>query len=81
MSFDTPQEELRPIDTKEEVKKFDAIAETLEVNFVKCFHGKGKLNFDQNKGILRCSCGAAWSGFGLDKLYDLLIKRDTDIVV
>lgn len=79
MKSEEPKEELKPLDLNDDTKRFNAIAETSEIHFRKCFHNKEKLSYDREKQSLRCTCGAAWQGYGLDKLYDLLINRVSDI--
>jgi hypothetical protein len=57
---------LPPIDES----SFDGEHQSTTIHFEKCNHSKVYL---QN-GELRCSCGSAWTGPGLDKLYTILHK-------
>lgn len=47
------------------------VGETKEVEFRSCKHSNAKIV----DGYLRCMCGAAWSGPGLDKLLRLFSGR------
>lgn len=46
------------LDLKEDIEKYDALAERKEVTFNKCPHKQTKLT---DNG-LRCLCGASWYG-------------------
>ena len=59
---------------KEDVKKYEAHAEAKNVEFPKCKHKQA--GYDRDKGEIRCSCGAAWTGPRLGELYDALTKED-----
>ena len=50
---------------KEEHQKFDTHQDAAEINNDHCNH-KGKVKMD--KGMLKCICGAGWSGPNLDLL-------------
>jgi hypothetical protein len=57
---------------KEEHKLFKTKLESTDITNERCDH-KGKCNIVN--GILRCKCGSAWSGPGLDTLFDLFSKK------
>jgi len=61
---------LKPLNLSEDIEKYEARSETVEVNLKRCKHENVKFE----SGILRCPCGAAWSGPRLDELYRLLSK-------
>lgn len=61
---------LPPLDFTEEQKNFEAKAEKKEIQFPTCTH----TNVTMKDGWLRCSCGAGWTGTGVDRLYKLLTK-------
>lgn len=62
---------LPPLQLDTEVAEFSAYKETTEVSMKKCNH-KGVKYIN---GELRCLCGSAWSGPGLDRLYKALISQ------
>lgn len=51
-------------DLTDEVEKYEAFSEKREVVTKKCLHK----NVGYKNGELRCPCGAAWMGPGLDRL-------------
>jgi hypothetical protein len=58
---------------EDEKKNYKAYGEVITITGDRCNHkGKAKIV----NGILRCSCGAAWSGNQIEKLLDLLNKKD-----
>lgn len=62
---------LPPLDFSEDVKEYEAHHEQKEVKFVKCDHRNAKIVNHE----LRCPCGAAWTGPGLEDLYRKLTKQ------
>lgn len=52
----------------EDVEKYEARAESKEISFKKCNHK----SLVKTPGMIRCKCGAAWGGPGLDRLYKAL---------
>ena len=57
---------------KEDVEKYQAKGFKTEVNFKKCDHKQAKIVGQE----IRCSCGAAWKGSNLIKLFNLLTKQE-----
>lgn len=57
----------------DEHKKFKTYQEAKEIDNERCNH-KGKVKIVGN--MLKCECGAAWSGNQIEKLLDLLNKKD-----
>lgn len=57
---------------KEEHKLYKTKLESTDISTDRCDH-KGKVEI--LNGILRCRCGASWSGPGLDTLFDLFSKK------
>jgi hypothetical protein len=57
---------------KDEHIKFDTHQESTDISTDRCNH-KGKVRIDNN--MLRCSCGAAWSGPEINVLFDLFNKK------
>lgn len=62
---------LPPLELQEEVDQFKAYKEVTDLNFRKCSHKDVKYS----NGQLRCVCGAAWAGSGIDRLYKALISQ------
>lgn len=60
-------------ETEEEHKKYETHQEATEIPENKCNH-KGKAEIVGN--ILKCECGATWSGNQIEKLLDLFNKKD-----
>jgi hypothetical protein len=56
---------------KEEHKLYKTKLESTDIVNDRCDH-KGKV--EMVDGILKCKCGSAWSGPGLDTLIDLFSK-------
>jgi len=54
---------------------FDGDKQKITIATERCSHIK--LTFNPNTRELRCECGAAWNGFGVDKLYEALKKQTT----
>lgn len=48
-------------------QEYEAVKETVELNFRKCTHKDAKIIDNE----LKCVCGAAWSGANLDHLQRL----------
>lgn len=59
---------LPPLDTSEDVKKYEAHSESKEIKFQKCTHKQVKYVNES----LQCPCGAGWTGSRLDELYKVL---------
>lgn len=51
--------------------ELNEIKEQKEVNFYKCDHSGVQFK----DGQLVCKCGAAWGGYGLNKLFTLFTKK------
>jgi hypothetical protein len=62
---------LPPLDLQEEVENFKSYQETTTLKEKHCPHKDVKYH----DGTLRCICGSAWSGPGIDRLYRTLISR------
>lgn len=62
---------LPPIDFKEEVDNFKAYQENTDVKLNKCSHE----NIKVENGEIRCACGSAWSGPGIERLYQAMKNR------
>jgi hypothetical protein len=58
---------------KEDHKQFKTHQEATELGQERCNH-QGKVKMVGN--ILRCQCGAAWSGSQIEKLLDIFNKKD-----
>jgi len=67
----TTRSKLPPLDFTEEVEAFEAKSETKELDFKKCSHKNAKIEGD----ILKCDCGASWSGSRLHELIALFNKK------
>lgn len=65
---------LPKLDLKEDIEKYDALAEKLDVKFVQCDH-KGALINDTRTALV-CKCGVAWGGQRLGELKELLDKQN-----
>ena len=59
---------LPPIDTSEDVEKYEAFEEIRQVNFKGCSHR----NVEIKDGKAICTCGAGWEGPRLNELIKLL---------
>ncbi len=67
------KDKLPPINTREDVAKYQALSEEKKLNFKKCDHS----DLSYEKQSLRCNkCGASWGGPRLDELYKLLTERN-----
>ena len=73
MSEPQPDQRLDPIWDllSEDVEKYEALAESKKIKFGNCKHKKAKIV----DNMLRCPCGAAWSGIRLEELQEALAKR------
>lgn len=67
-------EKLPPINFKEDIEKYEARQEVLELSSQRCMHREVRVEGTQ----LVCKCGAAWSGPRLIELLDGLIASATD---
>ena len=56
---------------KEDIKKYEAHAESKELSFKKCPHK----DLVRTPGGLQCKCGVGYSGPGLDRLYKALTGK------
>lgn len=63
--------DLPPIDTSEDVEKYEALAENKEIGHTRCKHNKAYMSGQE----LRCVCGAAWSGPRIHELLEILKKQ------
>ena len=66
-----PSKKLKPLELKEDNKRYKARHESKKVKFEKCPHNKVEFKH----GALVCPCGASWTGARLQELFDLLTKR------
>ena len=64
--------QLKNLDFKEEKERYDIHSEKKDVSFKKCSHK----DVEYKDGMLRCPCGASWSGPRLQELFDNLKKRN-----
>lgn len=62
---------LPPLDTTEDVEKYDALAESKEIDHNVCKHVNARMVGQE----LRCPCGAGWTGPRLHELLQILQKR------
>lgn len=62
--------DLGPIDTTEEVEKYEAKSFSTKIEWRNCRHRN--ISYDKQKGELRCTCGVAFSGARLNELEKLL---------
>lgn len=60
--------DLPPIDTTDEVEKYEAHTEQKELVSAKCSHKRA----EYRNGEVRCYCGAAWSGERIHELLKIL---------
>jgi hypothetical protein len=56
-------------DIKEEHEKYNTHVEIKDIDIQRCNH-KGKVRYEG--GMVKCICGAAWSGPQIDTLIELL---------
>ena len=61
---------LPDLDFKEDVKKYQAFEVVTDLSFKGCKHKDVELN--ETRTILRCKCGASWTGPRLGELKQLL---------
>ena len=59
---------IKPLNFKDEVKEYEAFEEKTTLNFNQCKHK----NVEIVDGWLKCKCGAAWTGYGIQDVYKLL---------
>lgn len=57
---------------KEEHQQFDTHTESTDISIKNCSHADVKMV----DGVLRCKCGAAWSGGQLNVLFDYFTKKN-----
>jgi len=64
---------LPPLDFSEDIEKYDAKEERIELQHKRCTHENAVVE----DGVLTCSCGAEWGGPQLNKLLKFFQERNS----